>query len=176
MTQRGKSRDSVHLGVAAALGLPLAPDERGRVYRLPPTTKELGSAVPLAGTDLPKDIAISSSRTQAGRVSIGSLVSTELHWEPATPLTSSRERLRFPRGAEVPVVVFSVADGGTETQMQLGRDNRITIRTSDRLHLGLAADGDAVLAIVRREDPERLLIMGERSLSAILREGWGHAR
>lgn len=177
MTTRGKEPSKGDLGVSAALGLPLAPEARPRVPHLRPSaTSNLAQSVSLAGSDLPKTVSITSSTTQTGRVSIGLLVGSPLPWTKGTRLLSKRELLRFARGNQVPALVLRPVRDDEEATTELAADNRITVKLADRLHLGLAADGDSVLAVVRDHLPNVLYLLGERSLGAILAEGWTDAR
>ena len=116
MVSRGKDPATPDLGVTAGLGLPLDSAKRGRVYRLPPSKRELGSTVQVPGLDLPKDIAITAAVTQSGRVRVSNLLADPLDWEPGTSLHSSKEWLRFARGVRVPALALRATNRASCTR------------------------------------------------------------
>lgn len=179
MAARGKSKEpdsASALGVSAGLGLPLASESRARVYRVPPNARELGSTVGLPSLDLPDDIAMTVATTQAGRLRLTPLIGDPLPWSVGVTLSVVRSGIPLVHGRRrVPCLVVRPAGKQDEVVMRLTSEFRITLGTAERLALGLESHGSAVLAVVRRRSPNELVLVGERSLGALLMERWPDA-
>lgn len=114
--------------------------------------------------------------TQAGRLRLTPRIGDPLLWAAGMPLSAVRSGIPLVHARRrVPCLVVRPAGKRDEVVMRLSSEFRITLGTSERLALGLEAHGSAVLAAVRHESPNELLLVGERSLGALLMERWPNA-
>lgn len=170
--------DDTPLGVAAGLGLPLQPKERGRVHRLPPPRADWSGALPLLDAPeererLPLDVAASILTTQSGRIRLTTLLDEHLTWRRAQPLVTEALEIQAltPDSLPLPAVRIRPAQRGEEVRTRLTDERRITLRAEERQHLDIEETGARVLALVWLDDLSTVLVMGERALSHLLTTG-----
>jgi len=173
--------DDTPLGVAAGLGLPLQPKERGRLHRLPPLRADWSGALPLLDAPeererLPLDVAASILTTQTGRIRLTTLLDEHLTWRRAQPLVTEALEIQAltPDSLPLPAVRIRPAQRGEEVRTRLTDERRITLRAEERQHLDIEETGARVLALVWLDDLSTVLVMGERALSHLLTTE-GHA-
>lgn len=161
------------LGVAANLGLPLAPRERVQPVPLPPPGMTMAGKVPLP-SPVPTEVlyAVATPGVQSGRVRLTGLISQGLQWPTGQPLSSKQTRLPFGRTSLPALEVQPAGKRHAAAAMRLNAEHRLTIGAEDRRFLGIGSDGGQVLAVLRLSTPSVLLLLGAPSVSLVLGMVW----
>lgn len=166
--------ESANLGLAAALGLPMPPKARGKVYRLPPVRTVVNGRVALPSPRTPSEIETAVVAVQAGRIRVGGLINRGLKWAAGASVEVETTQLELSRGSEVPALVLRVSRKAS-AETQLNNELRLTLRSPDRYHLGVMRSGDQVLLAFRHSDPRTVMVLGSPSISLLMSDAWPDA-
>lgn len=129
----------------------------------------LAGEVPLPETPLPpSEHVLATLVVQSGRIRVTHLLDQGLTWELGQPLQAARIRLGTGQGA-LPAILVSPGEGG---RMRVNSEQRLSIPSTDRSHLGISADRSEVLLAMRITDPTKVLMVGAPALSLLLRMLW----
>lgn len=163
--------DTHSLGVAANLGLPLPPPERGRVVRLPKSRVELADSVAVA-TDLPDVRFVGmTATTRHSRLRVGLLIARGLAWSEGQHLQAQAVPLAAHSASGLHVLALTPTKK-TQANTRLTATDGVPLPLQVRRQVGLAASGETVLVAFHVAQPDRALVFGAAVLSETLAEVW----
>jgi len=164
--------DTAKLGVGAALGLPLPPPRRGRVYKVPPPTVSFAGAVPLVSAAEPTEQVIAwVVAVRSGRIRLSTMLGLGLRWPSGIRLAIVESTLA-PGHRPCPALLVRPTASKQGGGVALSAEGRLSLSRHHRRFLGIDASDSQVLVAFRQATPACLLIVGTPSLSTLLSEAW----
>ena len=163
--------ESVDLGVARHLGLPLDAPLIPQVQPTTPASDLLNRAIALPPPARKQEVVVISMTTQTGRVRVAGDLASQLKWSIGEKLHIEQTRLRK-RLVGVSGLVVRPAKRGESLDTTLNSDSRIAIHRHHRAHLHLEASEGRVLLVARASTPKTLLIVNAVAIGDFMDEGW----